>query len=165
MLPLRTEWNQIEIVKNPHKNWNLISLNRRKTYVGTSKVGFSIEYSGQTFEVRVILDSTTSHFYTTNFDSKSSQSIYFHIKMHTFFADSNMSLCQLNFRYFLAKYLLFLLNVDFSSETTKTAEKIYWTNDYGMNYYVSWFVNVTSWPQWQILSFVQYVSLSWIFIC
>lgn len=45
--------------------------------------------------------------------------------MHTFFGYSNMSSSQLNFHYFLAKYLLFLLNVDFSSETTKTAEKIY----------------------------------------
>lgn len=34
-------------------------------YVGSSKVGFSIENSGQTFEVRIILSSTTSHFYTT----------------------------------------------------------------------------------------------------
>lgn len=57
--------------------------------------------------------------------------------MQTFFGYSNTRSYQLYFLYFLAKYLLFLFNVDFSSETTKTAEKIYRTNDYGMNYYVS----------------------------
>lgn len=98
------------------------------------------------------------------------KSQYFHLKMHKCQTRSELLSVQLNglicrwieaFTYFLAK------NVDFLSEKTKTAMKICSRNDYGMNYYVSdGFVNVTSQPHWQFLSFVQqlYISLSWISI-
>lgn len=36
-----------------------------ESYVSSAKIGFSIENSAQTFEVRIICSSSTSHFYTT----------------------------------------------------------------------------------------------------